>query len=312
MKNFYMIKWGADFNDNYNYGADIRFVELDYVRFSSPLMPSGTPIKTWHSRTEYHESRKSPMLPLLENGQTYEIQVKAEFDNEEAVQVEIEFYDINNDVIDKLYFQDLGGLFTYPENAMSYKVQLVNKKHQYMLFKYLTIADEALTKRCRMKYIEKLNLIQVKENKAAEQTKYEIVVLKNAKYITSLTLKENTNYFFLLGNTNESILLPAAGYIYDRIGRSSQQNLVDIMRGPCFNSLTQSYRNLPRALNLLIPASQVSNMPKESVKQLSDLRRKSDVNRLASSILEKVVSERNNTKQGNAAAVENETRGETN
>lgn len=311
MKNFYMIKWGADFNDNYNYGADIRFVELDYVRFSSPLMPSGTPIKTWHSRTEYHESRKSPMLPLLENGQTYEIQVKAEFDNEEAVQVEIEFYDINNDVIDKLYFQDLGGLFTYPENAMSYKVQLVNKKHQYMLFKYLTIADEALTKRCRMKYIEKLNLIQVKENKAAEQTKYEIVVLKNAKYITSLTLKENTNYFFLLGNTNESILLPAAGYIYDRIGRSSQQNLVDIMRGPCFNSLTQSYRNLPRALNLLIPASQVSNMPKESMKQLSDLKRKSDVNRLASSILEKVVSERNNTKQGNAA-VENETRGETN
>lgn len=311
LKNFYMIKWGADFNDNYNYGADIRFVELDYVRFSSPLMPSGTPIKTWHSRTEYHESRKSPMLPLLENGQTYEIQVKAEFDNDDAVQVEIEFFDINNDVIDKLYFQELGGAFTYPDDAMSYKVQLVNKKHQYMLFKYLTIADEALTNSCRISYMEKLNLIQVKEKHGAEQTKNEIVVLKNAKYITSLTLGENTNYYFLLGNTNEAILLPAAVYIYNQMRRSSRQETIDILRGPCFNSLTQSYRNVPKALNILIPASQLINMPKEPVKKVSDLKRKSDVNQLAYSILEKVVLERKKSKPG-SAVLENETRGEAN
>ncbi|EOH91912.1 accessory Sec system protein Asp3 [Enterococcus pallens] len=293
MKNFYMIKWGADFNDNYNYGADIRFVESDYVRFSSPLMPSGTAIKTWHSRTEYHESRKSPMLPLLENGQAYEIQVNAEFDNEDAVQIEIEFFDINNDVIDKLYFQNLKGHFTYPDNAMSYKVQLVNKKHQYMLFKYLTISDAGLTENFNIQYLEKLNLIRVSENHAGNPSTSEIVVLKNAKYVTSLTLSGHINYYFLLGNTTEASVLPAAVYIYDQLRHSGRQNLVTIMRGPCFNSLTQSYKYLPEGLAILLPTARLSNTPKKPVKQISELKRKLQVNELAYSILEKVALEKN-------------------
>ncbi|MGG5318302.1 accessory Sec system protein Asp3 [Enterococcus sp. AZ072] len=315
MKNFYMVKWGADFNDNYNYGTDIRFVALDYVHFSSPLMPSGTPIKTWYSRTEYHVSRKSPMLPLLENGKSYDIQVNAEFDNKEAVQVEIEFFDINNDVINKIYFQNLNGQFTYPDNAMSYKVQLVNKKHQYMLFKYLTISDEGLADDCKIDFIEKLNIIQIKKNEYMEQTKNEIVVLKNAKYSTSLTLNDHTNYFFFLGNTEESLLLPAAVYVYEQVLHSSHQVLVDILRGPCFNSLPQAYMELPAALNILIPTSRLPNISEKPSERIDQLKEKNRNNTLAYRVLEQAVENRKSSylvKKILDTESKNETRSETN
>lgn len=149
-----MIKWGIDFNDNYNYGANIRLLENDSIRFSSPFMPTGTPIKTWYSRTEFHSARKSPMLPLLMNGKGYNIQVQAEFDTVDAVQLVIEFFNVNNDSIEKRHFKELEGHFIFPEEAVSYNIQLVNKKHEFILFKYLTIFSDSLKERYEVKTTE--------------------------------------------------------------------------------------------------------------------------------------------------------------
>ena len=51
MNRMYRIKWGIDFNDNYNYGAKIAYTSSGDVAYSSPLMPPGVSIKSWYSKT---------------------------------------------------------------------------------------------------------------------------------------------------------------------------------------------------------------------------------------------------------------------
>lgn len=290
LENFYMIKWGTDFSDNYNYGARIELLKNDFVRFSSPFIPAGTPIKVWQSKTEYHADRKSPMLPILMNGKEYRIVLEAEFDNADAGQLTIEFFDVNQDLIDKVHFQDLTGNFTYPENAVTYKVQLVNKKHEFIIFKYLLIFSEPLKEQYEFKLNKNLSVLFFKAKHSYEGLKTTVVVLKNSKYVTSLEINEYRNYFFLLSNESEGDWLEAATYVVDRLQSIPKSSPIEINRGLRFNNLDHKNRALPCILEKLIPRCKIHEMPIHTENRSALLKEKAFLNHYQTTILQAIVS----------------------
>ena len=285
-----MIKWGTDFNDNYNYGTTIDLLKNDFIRFSSPFMPAGTPIKTWYSKTEYHADRKSPMLPILMNGRKYKILLEAEFDNAHAAQLVIEFFDINRDVIDKVHFKDLAGNFTYPENAVTYTVQLVNKKHEFIIFKYLMVLSEELEEQYDFKMNETLSVLFFKPKHAYEGIKNTIVVLKNSKYITSLAIDNYRNYFFLLGNESESDWIETVTYVLRELQSTKKSSPIVIKRGPRFNNLDHRNQSLPYILEKLIPRCKMHDLPIATANSSAVLKEKAVLNHYVTTILQTVIS----------------------
>lgn len=248
-----MIKWGTDFNDNYNYGANIGLLENDSIRFSSPFMPTGSPIKIWHSKTEFHSDRKSPMLPILMNGKEYDIHVQAEFDNNDAVQLVVEFFDVNNETIQKIHFKDLVGRFFYPDEAISYNVQLVNKKHEFIIFKYLTISSDSLKERFEVKTNKSLGVICLEAKYPYEGIKTSIVVQKKSKYITSLVIEEYMNYYFLLDDQTENGWLEALTYLSYNLQNNLVKPPIYVKRGTRFQALNNEFRLLPQVLKVVLP-----------------------------------------------------------
>ncbi|QZO10889.1 accessory Sec system protein Asp3 [Enterococcus raffinosus] len=292
-----MIKWGTDFSDNYNYGARIELLKNDFVRFSSPFMPAGTPIKVWQSKTEYHADRKSPMLPILMNGKEYRIVLEAEFDNADAGQLTIEFFDVNQDLIDKVHFQDLTGNFTYPENAVTYKVQLVNKKHEYIIFKYLLIFSEPLKEQYDFKFNKNLSVFVFKAKHSYEGLKTTVIVLKNSKHVTSLEVDEYRNYFFLLGNEVESEWLETATYVVDELQDISKSSPIMIKRGPRFKNLDHKNRSFPYILKEFIPRSKMEELPTKTAHSSVILKEKVFLNQYVTTILQIILSKKKKDSQ---------------
>ena len=290
MENFYMIKWGIDFNDNYNYGANISLLENDSIRFSSPFMPTGTSIKTWYSRTEFHSARKSPMLPILMNGKGYNIQVQAEFDTSDAAQLVIEFFNVNNDVIEKIHFKELEGHFIFPEEAISYNVQLVNKKHEFIIFKYLTIFSDSLKERYEVKTNKSTEAIFLKVRHPYEGIKTNIVVRKKAKYMTSLVIEDYMNYYFLIGDRSEKAWLEAITYLCTDLQNNQEVHSVSIERGLRFNTLEDKFKLVPHVLESLIPSCKRTNVEWKKTAGWKNLKDRAQINEQVIQILQQLVA----------------------
>jgi accessory Sec system protein Asp3 len=105
-------------------------------------MPPGVSIKSWYSKTEFHISRKSPMLPMLLPGYKYELTLHAAFDRKEAVQLLVEFFDKDGFLLEKLVFETNQECFLFPQGATDYQIHMVNKKHQEIHFKDLVLSTK--------------------------------------------------------------------------------------------------------------------------------------------------------------------------
>ncbi|WP_253296016.1 accessory Sec system protein Asp3 [Enterococcus raffinosus] len=290
LENFYMIKWGIDFNDNYNYGANIRLLEDDSIRFSSPFMPTGTPIKTWYSKTEFHLARKSPMLPILLNGKGYNIQVHAEFDRKDAVQLVIEFFDVNNSVIEKIHFKELEGHFTFPDEAISYNVQLVNKKHEFIIFRYLTIFSDSLKERYEIKPNKSTEAFFFKVKHPYEGIKTKVVIQKKTKYMASLVIEDYMNYYFLIGDQSEKAWLDAATHMCNDIKNNQQLKSLLIEKGTRFNTLEDKFKLLPSVLEAVIPSDRMTNFLSKPAAGWTNLKDRAQINEYAISILRQIIT----------------------
>ncbi|MGM0238854.1 accessory Sec system protein Asp3 [Enterococcus sp. AZ103] len=219
MENFFLIRWSHDYNDNYNYGANIKFLKDGKISFSSPLMPSGSVIKTWRSVTSFQSDRKTPMLPLLAQENTYKIAVVGLLDEVEDIQLAIEFYDNDEQLIKRKYFTSLNGVFTYPEKAVSYQVLLLNKNHQTFVFDYLLIADLSVENHYEINLKEDLKAVSFINNEIVSEN--DIILLNGAKETICMPLNESPpkNYFFIFID-KESDWLENVAYIYQVIANN--------------------------------------------------------------------------------------------
>jgi accessory Sec system protein Asp3 len=187
MANCYLVKWGNDFSDSENEGATIAFLDYGLVSYENPLASSGLMLKSWEMTMNYLDQRKSPSLPLLEPGKSYQIEILAEIFPEDSLQLAVEFYDEEGKLLDVTYLETMSGSFFYPSEASRYKVVLNNKNNESLLFQYLKIIEGEREIILEMDEISHLVVLRAADDKPRQA---EFVIMKPAQITQALALPE--------------------------------------------------------------------------------------------------------------------------
>lgn len=127
--------------DTYMFGSNLKVAKNNHVEFVNRLMPSGKIITAWHSSSSYQATKQVPKLPILTNGQRYRINVRAGFNPINSVIIRIVFYDVQGEKIKKIDFRAKTKDFVFPENAVSYDIELVNSGNISISFDRLEICN---------------------------------------------------------------------------------------------------------------------------------------------------------------------------
>lgn len=120
------IYWNEYSTDTYLYGSEILFHKKDDVEFRNQLMPPGTIIKQWYSKTNYQLQKIEPTLPMIDGESTYQITVNIDTPEPENCLVRLVFYDRYEMEAGSITLRDRVTNFRCPLKAYSYRLQLIN------------------------------------------------------------------------------------------------------------------------------------------------------------------------------------------
>lgn len=123
---YWTIFWNEYSSDTYLYGSRIIYHKPDDVEFENELMPAGTMIKQWYSRTNYQAKRIEPALPMIDGEGNYQIEVDIECPEGEAWQIRLVFYDKYDTEAGYVSVRDKVTQFQCPLKTYSYRMQLIN------------------------------------------------------------------------------------------------------------------------------------------------------------------------------------------
>ena len=87
------VFWTEYSADTYLYGSQITYHKKDDVEFVNKLMPPGTIIKQWHSKTNFQVQKIEPALPLIDGETEYQITINLDTQPHEMCLVRLVFYD---------------------------------------------------------------------------------------------------------------------------------------------------------------------------------------------------------------------------
>lgn len=120
------IYWNEYCADTYLYGSEVFYHKKDDVEFRNRLMPPGTIIKQWYSRTNYQAQRIEPALPMIDGEGTYQIILHMDCMENEAWLLRLVFFDRYETEIDSIDIRDRVKEFRCPLRTYSYRLQLIN------------------------------------------------------------------------------------------------------------------------------------------------------------------------------------------
>lgn len=135
------IYWNEYSSDTYLYGSRIIYHKPDDVEFINELMPAGTMIKQWYSRTNYQAQRIEPSLPMIDGESRYEIEVNIDCHEDEAWQVRLVFYDKYDMEAGFVSVRDRVTQFQCPLKTYSYRMQLINGGMTWFRFHSIVIRE---------------------------------------------------------------------------------------------------------------------------------------------------------------------------
>ncbi|GAB2021990.1 hypothetical protein RyT2_10640 [Pseudolactococcus yaeyamensis] len=260
MRNISIIKWGSNrYNDSYWYGS---VLSIDDVRahFSSPLMPIGGSIKTWHSFNAYSRSRASPMLPLLVRNNSYSVSLFLEENDANHFQVTVAFYDKFKHEIGTEYFDDLRFSFTYPPDAVNYEINLINKKHDSLIFYFMLITEVSRDEESRyeMSRNQAFSVLKSKQKRSSQtEDALEIAIHYLVRETSILSLSDaypDTLQFFV--TKEEKSFLEVSVALIQMIKKTDGG--ISLVQGINFAQLPNFYHLLPSILRTLLPDNQLT------------------------------------------------------
>lgn len=120
------IYWNEYSTDAYLYGSKVTFHKKDDVEFENQLMPPGTIIKQWYSKTNYQMQKIEPALPMIDGESAYKITVNIDTKEEENCLVRLVFYDRYEMEAGSINLRDRVTNFRCPLKTYSYRLQLIN------------------------------------------------------------------------------------------------------------------------------------------------------------------------------------------
>lgn len=135
------VYWSDYMSDAYIYGSEVVFHSKDDVELKNNLMPPGSVIKSWYSKTNYQLQRIEPTLPIIDGEGEYELTVNMETDMEEGVLVRMIFYDRYSAEIGQLIVRDETSVFRCPMATYSYCLQLIAGGSKYLRFHSAVIRE---------------------------------------------------------------------------------------------------------------------------------------------------------------------------
>lgn len=135
------IYWNEYSADTYLYGSEIQYHKKDDVQFRNLLMPPGTVIKQWYSRTNFQAQKIEPALPMIDGERSYRITVKIDTLPRENWLVRLVFYDRYEEEAGSLVLRDSVTQFRCPLKTYSYAMQLINGGMTEFRYHFITIQE---------------------------------------------------------------------------------------------------------------------------------------------------------------------------
>ncbi len=136
------ILWNEYASNAYIYGSEIYFHGKEDVEFRNALMPPGTVIKRWFSKTNYQMMRVEPSLPLIDGEGRYWISLDAETDaEEEGLLLRLLYFDRYDEEVGSQIVRDGQAEFQCPLRAYSYEVQLIAAGAKQFHFHAIIISE---------------------------------------------------------------------------------------------------------------------------------------------------------------------------
>lgn len=126
MEEKWNIYWNEYSADTYLYGTEIIWHRRNDVEFKNPMMPPGTIIKQWYSKTNFQLNRIEPSLPMIDGEGEYRITVNIDCEEAGGCLIRLLFYDKYEEEAGSLTLKDKVTDFKCPLKTYSYRVQLIN------------------------------------------------------------------------------------------------------------------------------------------------------------------------------------------
>lgn len=137
----WVIYWDNYMASAYTYGTRAVFRSKDDVEFSNCLLPSGTPIKKWYSKTSYQLMGVEPNLPIIDGEATYKLSVDIDMPIEEGVLVKLVFYDKYDAEVGSIIIHEKERIFRCPLATYSYEIILLSAGADSFRFHSFTIQE---------------------------------------------------------------------------------------------------------------------------------------------------------------------------
>lgn len=120
------VFWNEYASDTYMYGSRLIFHKKDDVEFQNLLMPPGTVIKQWYSKTNFQMQRIEPTLPIIDGEGEYQIILNIDTEENESCLGRLVFYDKYEVEVGNITLRDKVTNFRCPLKTYSYRLQLIN------------------------------------------------------------------------------------------------------------------------------------------------------------------------------------------
>ena len=135
------IYWNEYSSDTYLYGSKLYFHKKDDVEFVNQLMPPGTVIKEWYSKTNFQKQKIEPTLPIIDGESKYQITINIDTPENENCLVRLVYFDRYEIKAGSLTLRDKITIFKCPLKTYSYKLQLINGGVTNMHFHSIIIQE---------------------------------------------------------------------------------------------------------------------------------------------------------------------------
>ena len=122
----WIIYWNEYAADTYLYGSKINFLKKDDVEFENLLMPPGTIIKQWYSKTNFQTQKIEPTLPIIDGEGEYQITINIDTEDKGSCLGRLVYYDRYGVEAGSLTLRDKETVFQCPLKTYSYCLQLIN------------------------------------------------------------------------------------------------------------------------------------------------------------------------------------------
>lgn len=124
----WFVYWNEYTSNTYTYGSKIKFISKQAVKYENSLMPPGTVINSWSSRTNFQGNRIEPSLPIIDGEGAYHISVDMDLEegSEEDILLRIICYDRYDEKAESIILRGRHNYFKPSLQTYSYQIELIN------------------------------------------------------------------------------------------------------------------------------------------------------------------------------------------